>query len=66
MSEKIIDNSQKIFIAFLDEDNKLITGYFKLLELRENWVFLKTLSGENTLIIPTHRVLKIKKGGEKN
>ena len=58
----------KIYISYKDEDDKLIKGFFELLNANDRFVILK--SNQNILWIPIHRVLKIKfkenlKGGNK-
>lgn len=62
-SNELFSENNKIWIAYLDELNALAMGTFKLLEIRNNWIFLET--PENILIIPNHRILKIKKPRKK-
>ena len=46
------------FISFLDEDNKKIEFYVKILEI--NSVVKFETKSQNIISIPIHRVLKIK------
>lgn len=48
-------------ISFLDENDQKITGWFEIVEQKEFSITFKTLN--NTITIPMHRILKIKKRG---
>ena len=48
-------------ISFLDENDQKITGWFEIIEQNPNFITFTT--GNNTLTIPMHRILKIKKRG---
>jgi len=48
----------KTYISYLDDNDKKVSGYFDMLEQSKN--FIKIQSGKNIIIIPYHRVLKIK------
>ena len=55
----------KTYVSFIDDNDEKVSGYFEMLEQNPN--FIKIQSGKNIIIIPYHRVLKIKmKGGYKN
>lgn len=53
---------EKIFISFLDDDGKIISGWFEL--LIDNLTYIKIRGASNNLIIPWHRILKIKEDRE--
>lgn len=53
---------KKIWLAYLDDNGKRVTGYFKC--SAETMNYIKIQSGENTLTIPYHRILKIKEHKE--
>lgn len=57
----MISNKEKDlrFIAFLDENNKVVTGIFEIIEFHNN--HLTFASNENQLDIPYYRILKVKK-----
>lgn len=58
-----MDKFEKAFICYLDEDNKKLSGYFKLVNA-SNPNFILFESNSNTIAIPIQRILKIKlKGG---
>jgi|AntAceMinimDraft_17_1070374.scaffolds.fasta_scaffold01601_9 uncharacterized protein (UPF0248 family) len=48
-------------ISFLDENDQKINGWFEIVEQNTSYITFKT--GNNTLTIPIHRILKIKKRG---
>lgn len=50
--------SRKIFISYLDDDDKKVSGLFDLIEQTVNYVKVQT--GSNVITIPYHRVLKVK------
>jgi len=49
---------KKVFISYLNDDNKKIKGFFKLIEQTSEYIKIK--SGSNILTIPFHRILKVK------
>lgn len=58
----------KIWISYLDDNNKRITGFFERISESNNFIKLK--SNSNIITIPYHRILKVKediqmKGGKK-
>ena len=48
------------FVSYLNDDNKKIEGYFDILEVNES--FIKIKSGSSIILIPIHRLLKLKEG----
>ncbi len=55
----------KEYVSFIDDNENKVSGYFDIIKIDIN--FIKIKSGKNIIIIPYHRVLKIKlKGGNKN
>ena len=46
------------FISFYDDKDKLVEGYFEVIEENENSIKFKT--AKNILTIPMHRICKIK------
>jgi hypothetical protein len=59
MADKISDISRgkKVFLSYLDDDDKVISGYVTLLEC-DGLVIFET--NQNRISIPANRVLKIK------
>lgn len=54
----------KAFISY-QESGRTVEGMFELLEQTENYVKIK--SNDNTIIIPYHKINKVKlKGGNKD
>lgn len=57
---------EKVFISYQDEHNNKVEGYFFLIEQTKNYI--KIQSSKNELIIPYHKVNKVKgrelKGGK--
>ena len=53
-----MEDNKIIFIAYLDEQDNRIEGYFKL--LLDNGIIIKFETGKNIITIPYNRVLKIK------
>lgn len=49
---------RRVFVCYLNDDDKQINGYFYLKEQTVNYI--KIISGENTLTIPYHRLIKLK------
>lgn len=56
--EKDLRDKKKEFVAYLDDRGEEITGYFDILEINNSFVKLHT--NRCVLIIPFHRILKIK------
>ncbi|MBC8146579.1 MAG: hypothetical protein H8E98_01170 [Bacteroidetes bacterium] len=54
-----------IFLAYLDERDIMRDGFVELIELTDAFVKIKTNSG-NVIVVPMHRVLKIKTRGHKD
>ena len=48
----------EIWISFINDTGEEIKGFFKLIEQTQNYV--KIQSGSNILIIPFHKINKIK------
>lgn len=62
MENKVSDN-KVIWISYKDDAEQIVTGFVILLEMSET--FVKIQNNKNVLVIPMHRVLKIKfKGSE--
>ena len=53
-----MEDNKIIFIAYLDEEDNKIEGYFKL--LLDNGIIIKFETKNNVITIPYNRVLKIK------
>lgn len=51
---------EKVFISYKDEKENNIEGYFVLLERTANYVRIQ--GAKNILLIPYHRILKMKGG----
>ena len=62
ISEK--EGSERVFISYLDETNKVINGYCDLIKISDS--VIKIATDKNLITIPLVRVLKIKqeKGGQ--
>lgn len=58
--DKFLDlrKGETIFVSFLDDAGQTISGYCVLLKFNDNYIMIKTKG--NIVIIPMHRVLKIK------
>ena len=50
--------SKRVFICYLDDSDKKIEGFFDLID--EKPTYIKFRTGENILLIPYSRILKIK------
>lgn len=51
------------FLSYKNDDDRIVSGYFDIIEINDSFVKIRTKG--TILIIPMHRVLKIKlKGGE--
>lgn len=46
------------FISYLNDDNKKIEGYFEIVEVNSS--FIKIKSSSSIILIPIHRLLKLK------
>ena len=46
------------FLSYLNDTGETISGYFEIVEINDTYVKIKTRG--NLIIIPMHRVLKIK------
>lgn len=55
--------TQKAFISYKDDDDKIVRGYFILKEINSNYIII--ISGKNEMLIPYGRVIKVKKEVEK-
>lgn len=56
--------AKKVFVSY-DDNGKEVKGYFELIKKTNNFIEIK--SGENSIIIPYHKINKIKeklKGGK--
>jgi len=49
---------KEIWISYLEEDNRLFTGFLILVEITQ--AYIKVESKNNIITIPMNRVLKIK------
>lgn len=54
----MVVSSKRVFVAFLNDDNTKVTGYFDLVEQKDN--FIKIRGGGNIITLPYARILKIK------
>ena len=52
--------TKKVFLSYLGDDNKIISGFVDLIGCDNNFVIFQT--NKNVIRIPTSRVLKIKEG----
>jgi len=52
------DIGEKGFLAYLNDDDRKVEGYFQILNLTDNAITIRT-SGQ-IIIIPINRILKIK------
>lgn len=51
-------DNEKVFLAYLDERNKIREGYFKVIHIDSS--FCKFETANNIITIPSSRILKIK------
>lgn len=51
------EGREKVFIAYLNDDDKILNAYAIILEIKE---FVKFQTNENIITIPLNRLLKIK------
>ncbi len=64
MSEKTENKIQ--FLAYLDDNDKVVSGYFEVINLN-HLIYIEFISKGNIVRIPCHRILKNKeKEEEKN
>lgn len=62
--DRISDIGKQLdFLSYLNDTGETISGYFEILEFNQAFVKIKTQG--NILVIPMHRVLKIKLKEEK-
>ena len=54
----MLDDQDKVFIAYLDEDGNKRSGYFFLIQCN-NLIVFNTVAGSR-ITIPSNRLLKIK------
>lgn len=54
--------TDKVFVCFLNDDDKEVQGFFYLIEQNINFIKIKT--GDNILTIPYHRLKKMKEFSE--
>ncbi len=48
----------KSYICYLDDNDEKISGYFEIVEQKDNYVKIK--SGTNFITLPRDRVIKVK------
>ncbi|MFA5723668.1 MAG: hypothetical protein WC979_05400 [Candidatus Pacearchaeota archaeon] len=53
-----IREGEEIFLSYLDDNEKIVSGYFILLKLSEALIQIK--SNQNVIVIPISRLVKIK------
>ncbi len=58
MTDNKVLDLRTVWASFMDDNNKQVQGFFKLLEQTVNYV--KLISGKNIITIPYHRLLKMK------
>lgn len=51
-------SKEKIFISYIDESDKIVSGYVDLINISESLITIET--DRNRISIPIHRLLKIK------
>ena len=57
MEDKVYGNKE-VWISFVNDNGEIVQGFFVLLEQTINYVKIK--SGSNVIIIPYHKINKIK------
>ncbi len=62
--DKLEENKDIRFIAFLDEDNNKIEGYFEVLV--DNGILIRFKTASNVITIPYSRLLKMKERKEES
>jgi len=53
-----MEKEREVFLSYVDENNLVVNAWFKLIEQTQTYVKVK--SGSNLLIIPMHKINKIK------
>ena len=53
-----MENKKKAFVSFLDDNDKVISGFFDIVEFNSNYVKLR--SGRNIITLSWLRIKKIK------
>jgi len=57
-----MSDNKKTFIAYIDEYDEKIEGWFKV--ILDNGIIIKFETGKNVITLPYNRVLKTKKSKE--
>lgn len=55
-----MDKEQKVFVSYIDDNNRPRSGYFNKVVTEGN--FVKISSDKNEITIPASRIKKIKRG----
>lgn len=58
MESAEVSGDREIWLAYLDDENRQVQGFFVLIE--QNASYLKIRSGKNILTLPWSRILKVK------
>jgi len=58
MAGRTSDISKEGFLSYLNDTGEKIDGYFEIVEITEAYVKIRTKG--NIILIPMHRILKIK------
>ena len=58
VKNKVSENLGEVWISYIDDTEIKVNGFFILIEQNANYV--KIQSGSNILIIPWHRINKLK------
>ena len=58
------DKGKEIWISYVDDTGAEVKGFFLLLDIQANYVKIKSKSSNNVLILPFHKVNKIKERTE--
>lgn len=53
-----VREGEEIFLSYIDDNDKTVSGYFILLKLSE--ALLQIKSNQNVIVIPITRMIKIK------
>ena len=53
-----IREGEEIFLSYLEDNNQVVSGYFKLIHMSDTLLEIK--SNSNLIIIPLSRLIKIK------
>lgn len=62
--DRSLDIGREEFLSYLNDTGEQISGYFEIVEITQAYVKIKTKG--NVILIPMHRILKIKLKEEKN